>query len=257
MGTKQGGKLGLWIKEHGIQPEGHKCLECCWFVENCLKWSEEKNPFDKSCHYFQRKSNKSIPYKINQNAREEYAYILDFLPYGRSDDKRPMYKKKPIVLGVGEKNFIFFEMMPKKDILPKIDDRVYIGDGDRQVIDHIKRRISYQELNAGARKELKGIIDKLIMANEKKYVRFFNESTWITMKLHELGLLAHINNSKQGRIIKEKEKKPFDSFTDIEMRTSISPSLAISNRILCELNNPVKYLLFVDKEEITLKPKGD
>lgn len=251
MVTKQERKYRLWINRHGKLPEKHTCSECGWFVENCLKWSKQTKPFDRSsCKDFQRKANKFIPSKkiqnIKKDAKEEHAYILDILLLGRSDDKRPMYLKKPIVLGVGEKNIVFFEMILRKDISLNFGDRVYIGNGDRQVIDSVERRISYQELTPLARIELGKIIDKLIKANEKKYVKFFNESYWITRKLHILGLLAHINNSEQEKIIKEKGKKQFISFLDIEKRTGISPILAIANRIRCELENSVEYPLFVN-----------
>ncbi|MCX9013728.1 MAG: DUF655 domain-containing protein, partial [Candidatus Methanoperedens sp.] len=46
--------------------------------------------------------------------KEETAYILDYLPYGHPDDKRPMYQKKPLAQGVGEKHFVLMELVPKE-----------------------------------------------------------------------------------------------------------------------------------------------
>ena len=33
--------------------------------------------------------------------KENTAYILDYLQYGRSDDSRPIYQKKPLIQAVG------------------------------------------------------------------------------------------------------------------------------------------------------------
>jgi predicted nucleic acid-binding OB-fold protein len=73
------------------------------------------NCLGESCYYFRRKNitNKFFTYKTIENSNEEYAYVLDFLPNGHPDDTRPMYPKKPIFKGVGEKNFVFLEMIPK------------------------------------------------------------------------------------------------------------------------------------------------
>lgn len=249
MGTKIAGKYGRWFKEHGIQPEKKLCIECGWFAGYCLKWSKETNSFNTSCHFFQRKINpKQTQISIFKTRRyvSDYVYILDLLP---------KYKKKPIVQGVGEKTFTFVEMTAKEDIIPKIHDRVYIGNGYRPVISHVNRRIPYQELTTFGQSEFLKIVDNLILINEDRFVRFFNESNWITPKLHLIGLLAHINASKQERILREKDKKPFISFQDIEMRTGISPLIVVTNRILCELKNRVKYLLFIDQYEKDLEQK--
>src|SRR5659263_108851 len=94
--------------------------------------------------------------------KEDTAYILDYLHYGRSDDSRPMYQKKPLIQAIGEKHFVLIDLIPKETVVPNVYDKVYIGDGDRPVIDHVKRRIAYNELTHGAQLELPSVIEKLI-----------------------------------------------------------------------------------------------
>ena len=45
---------------------------------------------------------------------EEYAYILDYLPQGRPNQKS--FKIIPIALAVGEKEFKLFELIPKPNV---------------------------------------------------------------------------------------------------------------------------------------------
>ncbi|MFA4936659.1 MAG: DUF655 domain-containing protein, partial [Candidatus Methanoperedens sp.] len=96
--------------------------------------------------------------------KEDTAYILDYLHYGRSDDSRPMYQKKPLIHAIGEKHFVLMELIPKENVVPNVYDKVYIGDGDRPVIDHVKRRITYNELTHGAQLELPAVIEKIVLA---------------------------------------------------------------------------------------------
>ncbi|MBU2617944.1 MAG: DUF655 domain-containing protein, partial [Euryarchaeota archaeon] len=76
-----------------------------------------------------------------EEEKEDYVWVLDYLPYGHPDDPRPVYQKKPIVHGVGESHFVLLESIPKEGIVPEVHKKVYIGEGDREEIDHVKRRL--------------------------------------------------------------------------------------------------------------------
>jgi len=56
---------------------------------------------------------------------EDYVYVLDYLPKGRGDV--PSYKRKPIVYGIGEKQFTFLELIPKSDATFTVGERIYVG----------------------------------------------------------------------------------------------------------------------------------
>ncbi len=179
--------------------------------------------------------------------KEEFAYILDYLPYGRSDDSRPMYQKKPLVQGLGEKHFVIMEMIPKENVVPKAQDRVYIGERDRPVIDHVKRRISYNELTHGAQMELPAAIEKIILADEKRFLLFYNEAYPITTRLHMLELLPGIGKKLMWGIIDERKKGKFASFKELVDRVKglHAPEKLIANRVLDELKDEnIKYRIF-------------
>ena len=179
--------------------------------------------------------------------KEDIAYILDFLPYGRSDDPRPMYQKKPLVQGVGEKHFVLMEMAPKENVAPKSQDKVYIGEGDRPVIDHVKRRITFSELSHGAQMELPSVIEKIVLTNESRFLSFFNDAYPITTRLHMLELLPGIGKKLMWGIIEEKKKGKFASFKELVERVKglHAPEKLIAHRVLDELKDEtIKYRIF-------------
>lgn len=179
--------------------------------------------------------------------KENFAYVLDYLPYGRSDDTRPMYQKKPLVQGVGEKHFVLMEMTPKENVIPKTHDKVYLGEGDRPVIDHVKRRITYNDLTHGAQIELPVVIEKIVLANENQFLAFFNEAYPITTRLHMLELLPGIGKKLMWGIIEERKKGMFASFKDIVERVKglHTPEKLIAHRVLDELKDDnIKYRVF-------------
>ena len=179
--------------------------------------------------------------------REDVAYILDYLPYGRSDDPRPMYQKKPLVQGVGEKHFVLMEMMPKENVAPRSHDKVYIGEGDRPVIDHVKRRIIYTEISHAAQMELPSAIEKIVVTNEDKFLVFFNEAYPITTRLHMLELLPGIGKKLMWGIIDARKKGKFASFKDLVERVKglHAPEKLVMNRVIDELKDDnIKYRIF-------------
>lgn len=179
--------------------------------------------------------------------KENIAYILDYLPYGRSDDSRPMYQKKPLAQGVGEKHFVLMEMAPKENVAPKTQDKVYIGEGDRPVIDHVKRRITFNELSHGAQMELPSVIEKIVLTNESRFLSFFNDAYPITTRLHMLELLPGIGKKLMWGIIEEKKKGKFASFKELVERVKglHAPEKLIAHRVLDELKDEnIKYRIF-------------
>ena len=184
---------------------------------------------------------------VKQPQKEEYAWILDFLPYGSTSDNRPTYHKKPLVQAVGEIHFVLMEMVPKEGVIPEIQSRVYIGKGDRDVIDHVKSRIFYTELSHGAQLEIPYLIEACVKDQEEKFVKFFNEAHSVTTRLHMLELLPGIGKKLMWAIIDERKKGNFKSFKDLNDRVTglHAPEKIILNRILEELKDDrIKYRLF-------------
>ena len=178
--------------------------------------------------------------------KEEVARVLDYLPYGRSPDSRS-YQKQPLIQGIGEANFVLMEMTPKEGIVPKVGDRVYIGSGERDVIDHVNRRIYYDELSNNAKIELPFEIQKIVLDNEPRFIRFFNEAGPITTRMHALELLPGIGKKLMWAILNERKKGPFKSFKDLTERIKglHYPERLLAKRVEDELmDDKIKYRIF-------------
>ncbi len=177
---------------------------------------------------------------------EEYAYVLDYLPFPPPSLTMKIKWRGPIVQAIGEEYFMLLELAPKPDASFSLGERVFIGKGEREKIDHVIRRITYDELTPTAKDELPRVVEKIVESNEARFVRFFNEAPPLTTRMHSLELLRGVGKKLLWEILRERERKPFESFEDIRKRTRLSdPKKAIVERILEELQGEEKYYLFV------------
>jgi putative nucleotide binding protein len=184
------------------------------------------------------------------NFVEDYAYILDYLPQGRSDKRS--FRREPIAYALGEEEFKLFELTPKESISLSIGEKVYIGKNVemRDAILHVKRRVRYEDLTNAAQNELPLVIQEVVTSRESDFVRFYNESRAITTRFHMLELLPGLGKKSMWAIIEERKKDQFKSFKDIEERVSSvhRPDKLISKRIEVELAEAEqKYHIFVAK----------
>jgi len=179
---------------------------------------------------------------------EEYAYILDFLPHGRPGVRpsgRAGYRAGALVQLVGEEFFTLLEALVKEGVLLKAHDRVFVGKNAREEITYIIGRIGYEELTASAKMELPTVISKIVLNREKWFVDFFNNARAVTPRMHTLELLPGVGKKYMWQVINEREKRPFESFDDLQKRTELpNPVKLITKRILEELAGESKYRLF-------------
>jgi len=177
--------------------------------------------------------------------KDEYVYVLDYLPKGKSEV--PSHKRKPIAQAVGEKYFSLLEITPKPGLILASGDRVYIGEGTRDKVDHIERRIKYEWLTPTAKVELPGILTTVIMADEKNYVDFYNMAGIISTRQHKLEVLPRIGKRHRQDILEERRIKLFESFADMQnrVRNLPDPVRVIVDKIIEEIKGESKYYLFV------------
>ncbi|MEM4256866.1 MAG: DUF655 domain-containing protein [Candidatus Diapherotrites archaeon] len=182
---------------------------------------------------------------------EDYALVLDFLPKGRSTD----YKSEPICIVLGKNFFTLLEVVPKPNIDLKPQEEVYIGKEQRDKIDFIKRRINYKDLTTNAINELESAIEKVVAEREQFFVNFFNKSTAISLKRHQLELLPGLGKKHLSDILSERQKMPFSSFADIKQRVSgIDPIVFIKRRIIEELQGQEEKFYLFTRAPIQEKP---
>ena len=170
---------------------------------------------------------------------EEYGIVLDFLPYGKSTDTR----KESLAQLIGDAYFTLLEVVPKPTAQLQAGERIYIGKGERDKIDHIKGRINFPDLTSSSRSSLKASIEAIIKTREQDYVNFFNKCGPITIRLHQLELLPGVGKKHMHNIMAEREKKPFENFADISHRVQLLPNPVhiLMDRIEEELKGDSKY----------------
>jgi putative nucleotide binding protein len=176
--------------------------------------------------------------------KEEYAIIVDYLPYGYPLEKKMM----PIAQAIGKKNLTLLELVPRRGVKLEIGEEVYIGEGKRDKVYYILGKLAFDKISENAQKFLQEHIEKQIGLDEKRFVDFFNNAQPINTRLHQLELIPGMGKKHTKAILEEREKKPFESFEDLKNRiTNLpDPRTAIVKRVLEELKGEDRHPLFVN-----------
>ena len=177
---------------------------------------------------------------------EEYAYILDIPPQKRGG------RDENICLAVGDHDFKLFELVYKAGAVINFEDRVYIGkeSAQRTVIDHVKRRIGFEELSSTAQSEIEYAVESAVKADEARFINFYNSAGPISLRKHMLEELPGLGKKSMMAILDEREKEKFKSFEDLTTRvpTVKDPVKLIVARIMLEITDPDrKRYLFVER----------
>jgi putative nucleotide binding protein len=179
---------------------------------------------------------------------EENAYVLDFLPHGKPGVRptgRAGYRAGALIQCIGQEFFTILEALVREDLVLKPGDRVYVGKDSRSEVTYIIGRIGFEELTASAKSELPSVISKIVQDREKWFVNFFNTARAITPRMHALELVPGIGKKYMWQVINERQRKPFDSFEDLQKRTELpNPIKLITKRVMEELEGDSKYRLF-------------
>ena len=176
-------------------------------------------------------------------SKEEQAIILDFLPNGYPLEKKMM----PIAQAVGTSSLTLLELAPRRDVTLEVGEQVYIGEGKRDKIYYILGRLHREKLSESAKDRLQEVIANYVKENEKEYVTFFNKSTAINKRIHQIELLPGLGKKHMKEILAKREEEEFKSFEDMKQRVSNlpDPAKAIEKRIFQELTTLERYNLFV------------
>ena len=175
---------------------------------------------------------------------EENAYILDFLPFGKPGTKGK-FRAGAVVQVVGTSYFTLLEANVRAGVTLRPFDKVYVGKESRHDITYILGRVGYDELTANARMELEVAIERIVLDKEKWIVNFFNNAQPVTPRMHALELIPGIGKKFMWDIINSRDRKPYESFEDLQKRVNIpSPAKLIVKRVIEELSSDSKYRLF-------------
>lgn len=175
--------------------------------------------------------------------KDDYAIILDYLPYGYPMEGRPVPKAQAI----GEKSLILLELIPRRGFTLTQKEKVYIGPEKRDKIHYIGGRLPFDRITETAKIQLQEFISAVVGEQEKKYVDFFNNAQAINTRLHQIELLPGFGQKHTQEIIKIRTEAPFESFDDIKKRVHNipDPKKAIERRIFEEISQKQRFHLFV------------
>lgn len=174
--------------------------------------------------------------------KEEYAIILEYLPNGYPLEKKMM----PLAQAIGKNNLTLLELVPRRGINLSVGEEVYIGEGKRPKIYYILGRLKREKLTESAKAQLEEFINKVVEEKEKEFVEFFNKAEAINKRIHQIELLPGLGKKHMQEIVKEREKKMFESFEDLKKRVQNlpDPKKVIEKRIFQELTNLERHNLF-------------
>ncbi len=175
--------------------------------------------------------------------KEEYAIILDYLPYGYPLEKRML----PVAQAIGLKNLTLLQLVPRRGVSLQPKEKVYIGESRRDKIYYIAGRLPREKLTESAKIQLQDFVKKIVDEREKDFIKFFNEADAINTRVHQLELVPGFGKKHTQEILKERKKKAFESFSDVKKRIPSlpDPRKAIEKRIILELTQMERHNLFV------------
>jgi putative nucleotide binding protein len=181
-----------------------------------------------------------------QRKYEEYAYVLDFIQRGKSTTVRA--REGIIIQAIGEEHLTLLELLGIQNMSFEVGERLYIGREGRDKVVSVLGRLEYKDISQSAKNELTNIVEKIVIANEKRFVDYINMAPPVTPRIHALELIPGIGKTYMMTIIKERDKKKFESFADIQERVGLrDPAKLIAKRIIDEIAGEERRNLFVRK----------
>lgn len=179
--------------------------------------------------------------------KETNAIVLDFLPNGYPFENSGGMTT-PIVQALGVERFALLELVPKKDVFLNPEDDVYIGEGKRDHIMHIRGRLEFDKLTQTGRSVLEQAVVRLVDTHVDRFIAFFNTARPLSTRMHQIELLPGLGKKHMWEVIEEREIEPFTDFANLRERVKLlpDPKKLIIKRILKELTGKEKHYLFVE-----------
>ena len=184
---------------------------------------------------------------LRQSKRyEEFAFVLDFIPRGKSSIIKE--REGPLIQAIGEDRLTLLEILASNSAEFRPGERIPIGKENRIMIVSVLGKLDYSELTNEARNELEPVLEQMIRQNEPKYIAYFNELQPITPRLHALELIPGIGKTFMRQIVNQRERKKFESFEELEKRVGLrEPVKLVAKRIVEELSGGSRIMIFVHR----------
>jgi putative nucleotide binding protein len=177
---------------------------------------------------------------------EEYAYVLDFNPRGKSSTVRG--RDGIIVTAIGEDRLTLLEVLGMPNSTFDVGERIYIGKEGRTKVLSVLGKLEYEHISSSAQSELPGVVQNIVSNNEIRFVDYLNNARPLTPRIHALELIPGIGKTYMKTMLEEREKRKFASYADLQERVGFKePIKHISERIMDEITGQSRMNLFVKK----------
>ena len=163
---------------------------------------------------------------------EEHAYVLDFKSRGKSITVRG--RTGVIVNAIGEERLALLEILGVENSTFDVGERIYIGKEGRTKVKSVLGKIDYTKMSILTQNEIPRIIELIVTKNEKRFVDYLNNAQPITPRIHALELIPGIGKTYMNVLIQEREKKLFESYSDMEKRTGFKEPIKHLSQIFLE-----------------------
>ena len=177
---------------------------------------------------------------------EEYAYVLDFNPRGKSSTVRG--REGIIVTAIGEDRLTILEILGIPNSTFEVGEKIYIGKEGRTKVLSVLGKMNYDDVSSSAQSELYAVVENIVTNNESKFVEYLNNARPLTPRIHALELIPGIGKTYMKTMLEERDKKKFESYQDLQERVGFKePIKHISERIMDEITGQSRMNLFVKR----------
>jgi len=177
---------------------------------------------------------------------EEYAYVLDFNPRGKSSTVRG--RDGIIITAIGEDRLTILEILGIPNSTFEIGEKIYIGKEGRTKVLSVLGKMDYGRISSVAQSELESVVENIVTDNEEKFVAYLNNAQPLTPRIHALELIPGIGKTYMKTMLEEREKQKFESYEDLQERVGFKePIKHISERIMDEITGESRMNLFVKR----------
>jgi len=115
---------------------------------------------------------------------EEYAYVLDFNPRGKSSTVRG--RDGIIITAIGEDRLTLLEVLGVPNSTFDVGERIYIGKEGRTKVLSVLGKLEYEHISSSAQSELRGVVENIVTHNETRFVDYLNNARPLTPRIHAL-----------------------------------------------------------------------
>jgi len=177
---------------------------------------------------------------------EEYAYVLDFNPRGKSLTVRG--REGIIVTAIGEDRLTLLEILGVPNSTFEVGERIYIGKEGRTKVLSVLGKMDHDHISSSSQSELSTVVETIVTTNESRFVEYLNNAQPLTPRIHALELIPGIGKTYMKTMLEEREQKKFESYHDLQERVGFKdPVKHISERIMDEITGQSRMNLFVKR----------